>query len=620
MAQVERLIVELDAKVDKYLKDMKKVEGENKKVGKSSKEMGASFLKAGTVIAGAATLAGAAIIAIAVNAAKSQRELEILSRQTKLSVQDFQAIAFATEQAGISGEKFSDISKDLADRIGEFTSEMKGEFETFTKAIGLNKEQAFALAKEYEKLSSKEVLGDVVKRMQEAGLSSDQMTAALEALANDSSRLIPIFQDNSKELKRLETGFNDVTKSLALTSQQTKDLKVLGETSLLLGKQFELLSIKVGAVLAPAVTVFLQGIIDIVDVTIDAAKRINAAFGEIKEPKTLAEVQERIVDLDERRLNLQAQIAEKQQADLGFLNVREGFIKKDLEDLRERLGLVNDELGVLKEQSEVLEKNQELKKPEDTDGGGGGAPTFEELKAEAEVQALQKSLQAFEDSTLTKMELAEVQFAREMEIIELSTLAGEAKDKLIESSEQKRINAILKAEESAAKAKRKLDTDNVKNVISIGKLLVGNSKAAAQAVFVVEQGLAANEVFVSTQAASVRALAELGPIVGAPVAAAIETNGAIKLALIAAATISGFPGGGGGGGISGGGGGGGGGGQTITNAPEDFAPETSTLEVTEQTEGGGQQTMMVTFATDTGDELIDVLGRGLNRGMREGRV
>lgn len=68
--------------------------------------------------------------------------------------------------------------------------------------------------------------------------------------------------------------------------------------------------------------------------------------------------------------------------------------------------------------------------------------------------------------------------------------------------------------------------------------LAGKSKAAAIAAIALQKGLAIAETIVSTQAAAMRALAELGPIAGAPVAAKIEALGAMKVGIIAATGIA----------------------------------------------------------------------------------
>jgi hypothetical protein len=80
------------------------------------------------------------------------------------------------------------------------------------------------------------------------------------------------------------------------------------------------------------------------------------------------------------------------------------------------------------------------------------------------------------------------------------------------------------------------------------------SKAAALAAIVLNKGLMIAQTIMNTQAASMRAMAELGPIAGPPAAAAIQAMGAASVGIIGATGLleaGAAMGGGGGGGFSG---------------------------------------------------------------------
>src|SRR6185436_15209579 len=62
----------------------------------------------------------------------------------------------------------------------------------------------------------------------------------------------------------------------------------------------------------------------------------------------------------------------------------------------------------------------------------------------------------------------------------------------------------------------------------------GKSKAAAVAAIALNKALMIAQTIQNTSAAAMRALAELGPIAGPPVAAGIEAWGAVQIGLIAA--------------------------------------------------------------------------------------
>lgn len=175
------------------------------------------------------------------------------------------------------------------------------------------------------------------------------------------------------------------------------------------------------------------------------------------------------------------------------------------------------------------------------------------------------------------------------------------------------INSKLKEIDTEERLKRSR-IDNYKIGAQLVDALGKKSKTAAVAAFVIQQGLAAAEVVVSTQAASMRALAELGPIAGAPVAAAIQAKGALSLGVIAATSaigVAGMTSGGGGGGISGGGG------ASITT--RDIPQER--LGVTTDVAGsGGMSSQLITITAPPGDSIGEALADWINDGIRKGRI
>ena len=176
---------------------------------------------------------------------------------------------------------------------------------------------------------------------------------------------------------------------------------------------------------------------------------------------------------------------------------------------------------------------------------------------------------------------------------------------------------IIKSKLAEIDAEEKLKRSRIDN-FKIGAQLVDalgkKSKTAAVAAFVIQQGLAAAEVVVATQAASMRALAELGPIAGAPVAAAIEAKGALSLGIIAATSAIGVAGMTGGGG---GGGGIGGGGASITTRD---MPQESLGVTTDLAGSGGMSSQMITITAPPGDSIGEALADWINDGIRKGRI
>ena len=270
----EQLIIELDArtakldaklkKVEKQLDGVddstKKVDGSLKKVGKVAGVAGAAILKT----AAAATALATALTAIVLSSAKNRRELELLAGQAKTSTSDFQALSFATSKYGIDAEKIADISKDIADKIGEFSAAGTGAFQDYADVMKLSKDQAREAAQEFEGLSSQEILGKMVSRMEDASVSGDKMTFVLESLSGEASRIIPLFKGNSSELKELKKRFDDVNKSLQITGTQADALRDVSNTFTLMTSSIGNATTAISATLAPAFDDFFNDVIDIV--------------------------------------------------------------------------------------------------------------------------------------------------------------------------------------------------------------------------------------------------------------------------------------------------------------------------------------------------------------------
>lgn len=107
---------------------------------------------------------------------------------------------------------------------------------------------------------------------------------------------------------------------------------------------------------------------------------------------------------------------------------------------------------------------------------------------------------------------------------------------------KKTITAKYHAEQSALNAQYARDIVQTELGIasSFGELisLIGeDNKGAAIAALAIQKGVAMAEIFISTQAASMRAYADLGPVAGAAMSAQIEALGNIKMAMIGATGI-----------------------------------------------------------------------------------
>tara|TARA_R110001583_G_scaffold109400_2_gene258121 strand:+ start:3078 stop:4991 length:1914 start_codon:yes stop_codon:yes gene_type:complete len=632
----EELIVLLDAKTAKL---DAKLNGTNDRLDKldgSTKKADKSFLsfgKAGSIAAtGIATLAtaalavNAAISAMVLSSANNRKELEILSTQAKTSTEDFQALAFATQKYGINAEQIADISKDISDRVGEFSAAGTGTFQDYADVLKLTKEEARQTAIEFQGISSQEVIGKMVSEMEKANVTGDQMTFVLESMGNDLSRLKPLFADNSKELGTLKDRFNDVNSSLSITAGQAEGLKEVSTSYTLMTSQLGNAATAISATIAPVMDDFFNDVISIVpeatQTIIDFAnsfldaENISSQAGVLKE---IAASQSRLVELENRLAEAKERTNNSGSGLVDTSDIQVESAKVLIEQEKTRTEELNAQLTVLEQQQIRLENVNSLKGGEI--GGLNGAG------AESSGLGTGDEIQAIADRFKTEEELLVEKLEREREIIgEDKELRLELENEFIENMiaidekhkeeelkvKEKADKKKVKSDESRHKTEQSLENKNVQALMQITGSLIGSSSSIGQALFLINQGVALGEAFVNTQAASVKALT-IDPT-GA-LSAKVQASGNLSMAAIAAATLGGITGGSGGSSstssistTS----------DTSSTAQEEFSPETTSLDIRDSTSSGTTQAR-ISFADDSGDDIIDAIAKALNKGQSEGR-
>ena len=152
----------------------------------------------------AATAAAAALAVAVVSMSRSTvaaaNEINQLSQVANASPEVFQRWSVASATVGIEQEKLADILKDVNDRVGDFLQTGGGPmadfFENIAPRVGVTADQ-------FARLSGPEALQLYVDSLQKAGVSQQEMTFYLEAMASDTTRLIPLLQNGGAEMTRL---------------------------------------------------------------------------------------------------------------------------------------------------------------------------------------------------------------------------------------------------------------------------------------------------------------------------------------------------------------------------------------------------------------------------------
>ena len=171
-------------------------------------------------------------------------------------------------------------------------------------------------------------------------------------------------------------------------------------------------------------------------------------------------------------------------------------------------------------------------------GGAGLSPNDRESRAsvyQAEVDLLR---QTNEQKIEAKAWLTERHIEFETQMANATIDQLERQRAAHEALNQFKVNAQLSAAQQG---------------IALLNVFAGQSKKAALAAMVLQKGLAIGQTFVSGKAAEIRALAELGPIAGPPMAATNAAWDEVNMGVIAATGIAQAAVSGGGGGNTGGG-------------------------------------------------------------------
>jgi len=194
----EELNVIIGANVQGLTKAIDRAERRIERFSKQSKKqmsstarafdaLGAASKKLGPIIAtalGVQALKGAANAAI---------EMENLARVSGIAIGRFQELAFAARRFGVEQDKFADIIKDVNDKFGDYLATGAGPlvdfFENIAPKVGVTADQ-------FARLSGPQALQLYVNSLEKAGVSQQQMTFYMEALASDATLLIDMFKNN----------------------------------------------------------------------------------------------------------------------------------------------------------------------------------------------------------------------------------------------------------------------------------------------------------------------------------------------------------------------------------------------------------------------------------------
>lgn len=453
----EKFLFEIAANTKKLRDELKDSRSESTKLGddlvkteKKSKSFGDGLSSAGNgakKLATAVAAATAAVLAFTVVQGRNIRENEDMATAAGLTSEEFKRMSFVMGTAGISGEKFGDIMKDTQEKIGDFLNTGGGGFQDFADTMGYTKKQASEVANEFKSLSGQEVLQAMVNRMQDAGVSSQQMSHALEGMASDTTRLIPLLRDGGAAAKELGDKYDAV--NIELTDEEKKQFKDLADNVDLATTSFVNMLQNAITPLVPKMNELLTTFTGFFRESATKAKlfRIYGDQEAIKDLDNIEEVEELTNRVIQDRIELGQKLERGGISDKGFADKLQ-----ELAITQENLAVQKEILSIKKLLSDIDEKNkpkEEENKP--TKSGADNIKLEEKLLEDLRLhQEAQKSeLRLLLDEKTERLKILEGMYNEENKLSADKKREKKEIEKQIEADYLDQAREVAKTEEQA---------------------------------------------------------------------------------------------------------------------------------------------------------------------------
>jgi len=200
------LTIDLIAKVGGFVAGLNQAERASDKWRRNTKaaalEVGAALAAVAVSAAGAAAGIGSATLSLVKNTADQVTETDRWAKSLGISTQNLLAWQYAAQRAGIAGDQISDIFKDVNDKIGDAVLNQGGEAAQALDTLGLS-------AIKLQKLSPDKILTQIGDALNRSNISQAGKTNILESLVNDGSRLLPLLENNNKQLNEFKQNARD---------------------------------------------------------------------------------------------------------------------------------------------------------------------------------------------------------------------------------------------------------------------------------------------------------------------------------------------------------------------------------------------------------------------------
>lgn len=259
------LTLDLVTKIGNFVGPMQEAEKQTKNSFENMRTRANAYGMAITGIAGSAAMA---LGALAASTANQAAELEIFANRANTTTQEFQKMAVGASAMGIEGDKLSDMMKDFNEKMGELTAVgAGGGKDFFDKLSGDMKggaQEAKSLILEMQKLSGPEALQMYVDKLEDAGVSQQEMSFYLESMASDMTDLYPLLANGGEGMKL----YGDMAERAGLImTDQTK------EAALALKDQMFMLDLQFQGAKNQLVSAVIPAFVDVADAFLGGAEQ-----------------------------------------------------------------------------------------------------------------------------------------------------------------------------------------------------------------------------------------------------------------------------------------------------------------------------------------------------------
>lgn len=186
------LTLDLVAKIGGFTGPMDKASQEAKK---RNAEIAKSFDNLAKGVSMAIGSIPAVLTGLVLHSASVAKEIANQAALAGLGTTEFQKYAAGARTVGIEQDKLADIFKDTNDKLGDFANTGGGALKDFFTAIA---PKVGVTADSFKKLNSKDALALYVTSLEKANVNQQEMTFYMEAIANDSTALVPLLRNGGK--------------------------------------------------------------------------------------------------------------------------------------------------------------------------------------------------------------------------------------------------------------------------------------------------------------------------------------------------------------------------------------------------------------------------------------